>query len=142
MFSDYIEIENYEIKPEFEKEFICPWPEWLGIDNLHKLDEVTKDDWAKFNTLVRLISKVYKMALLDCQTQSILDIDDIEKTLSNYEDSMNKDASKFSKYLIPELDCILSEEWDFTYILWHKNGAAIEAIDPFITKAGLYHFHD
>jgi hypothetical protein len=74
--------------------------------------------------------------------EAIQNIDDIGITLSSYKESMNKDSSQFSKYAIPELDCIFTEEWDYTFILWHKNNGAVEALKPLITKAGLYHFHD
>ncbi len=140
MFSKYFE-EN-EIKSEFRKEFISLWPGWLGDENHNKLDEVSEVEWARFNTLIRLISTNYNMKLVDCKTETISNIDEIEITLSSYKESMNKDSSQFVKYIIQELDCILTEEWDYTYILWHKNNGAIEALNPFITKTGLYHFHE
>ncbi len=53
---------------------------------------------------------------------------------------MNKDDSLFSRYVLPELDCVVTEEWDYTYIIWHKNNGAVEKLAPFITKAKLKHF--
>ncbi len=138
MFSKYFE-EN-EIKSEFHKEFISLWSGWLGDENYHKLDEVSESEWARLNALIRLISNNYRMEIVDCKTDSTSNIIEIEKTLSSYIESMNKESSQFVKYIIPELGCILTEEWDYTYILWHKNNGAIEALNPLITKTGLYHF--
>ena len=55
---------------------------------------------------------------------------------------MNKDASSFSKYIIPDLECVITEEWDYTYILWHKKNGAVEALNPYIIKSGLKRFAD
>jgi len=139
MFSRYFD--GWEVRPDFEKEAISLWPNWLGEANLHKLDEVTENEWAHFNSLLKLIAEKYEIELADCDSRSVSKMDDIEKTLCEYEDSMSKDASQFSKYVIPGLDCVLTEDWDYTYILWHKNNGAVEALAPLIAEIGLYHFH-
>lgn len=118
------------------------WTGWLGPENCHKLDDVTETEWEYFNTLVRLIYKRYNLQLVNHKNHSIEKIENIETTLATYEESMNKDASKFTNYFLPELDCIISEEWDYTYIIWHKNNGAVEALEPFIKKAKLYNFHN
>jgi hypothetical protein len=66
----------------------------------------------------------------------------LEPLLSNYQESMRKDASQFSWFVIPDLDCVISEEWDYTYILWHRNTGALEAIEPLLSQAKLHHFSD
>jgi len=143
MNSSYSQYFKYcEVKPEFKKEFISLWSGWLGKDNLHKLDEVTEKEWARFNTLIRLIAESYRVELLDCESETISNVTDIESTLSTYEESKEKDSSGFSNYILPELECVLSEDWDFTYILWHKKNGAIKALIPLIEKVGLKHFHD
>lgn len=134
--------EDCEVKPEFEKEFVSLWSDWLGKENLHILDEVTKEEWSLFNDLIRLISDKFKIEILDCGTEFISDVSDIETTLSTHEDSLKKTAADLSKYILPELECVFSEDWDYTYIIWHKNNGAIEALTPFIDKAGLKHFSD
>lgn len=55
---------------------------------------------------------------------------------------MKKDSSLFSKYIIPELECVITEEWDYTYIIWHKNNGAVEALIPYILDSKLLHFSD
>ena len=139
MFSHYFY--DWDVKPEFEKEAISLWPNWLGEANLHKLDEVTEKEWARFNSLLELIAAKYELGLADCDSESISKIEGVEETVSSYSNSMNKDASQFLKYVIPELDCVLTEEWDYTYILWHRKNGALEALVPLIAEAGLYHFH-
>ena len=133
---------DLEVNPEFDKEFISLFDGWLGKDNLHKLDEVTENEWRGFNALIKLISENYDVAQADCGSQSICDIGDINEVISTYREAMDKDSSQFTKLVIPALGCVLTEDWDYTYILWHKENGALEALTPLINKAGLYHFHD
>ncbi len=141
MYRDYYQ-DYCEVKPEFNKEFVSLWAGWLGAENYHKLDEVSETEWKKFNEFIKLLSSKFKLQLVDWELESIKTINNIESTISNYEQSMDKEASEFTKYIIPELDCIISEEWDYTYIIWHKNNGAVKALEPYINKAGLYHFKD
>ena len=64
----------------------------------------------------------------------------LEPFLSDHQESMRKDASQFSQFVIPELDCVITEEWDYTYVLWHRNIGALEAIKPLLAEARLQHF--
>ncbi len=66
----------------------------------------------------------------------------MEPLLSTYEETMRKDASQFSKFVIPDLDCVLTEEWDYTFIIWHKNNGAVDALRPYILNSMLHHFSD
>ncbi len=140
MFSKYIE--DWEVKPEYNKEFISLWSGWLGKKNLHKLDEVTEDEWARFNNLIRNCAKDFAIEIVDCDNQSITKVKDIDSVLSNYKESMNKDFTLFSKFVLPELECVISEEWDYTYIIWHKNNGAVETLSPYIKNSGLEHFNE
>lgn len=140
MFSNYFG--EWEVKDEFEKEFICIFDGWLGKENLHKLDEVTESEWSKFNTLIRLVSKQYKVQLANINSRTLSEVDSIENHLSSFEVAMNKESEKFSKFIIPELECVISEDWDYTYILWYKNKEVVAKLAPLIESVGLYHFHD
>ena len=140
MFSTYFE--EWEVKPEYKKEFVSLWSNWLGKENIHRLDEVTEDDWAHFNKWIKHLAQDFTIELVDCEKQSITRVADVESVLSSYEISMNKNSSLFTKLVLPELGCVISEEWDYTYIIWHKNNGAVEALSPYITKNGLKHFHD
>lgn len=137
-FNEYFD--DYEVKDGFKKEFISLWTGWLGKENSHQLDEVTESDWSRFNSLIKLIFKNYRMQIVDLRERKLNDINNIEETFSNYKDSMNKTTDKFSIYVIPELECIISEDWDYTYIIWYTNKTVIEKLQPFIEKSGLYHF--
>ena len=55
MYNEYFE--DWDVKSEFNKEFISIFGGWLGKDNLHKLDDVTEREWGKFNHLLRVISE-------------------------------------------------------------------------------------
>ncbi|RZL50773.1 MAG: hypothetical protein EOP00_02645 [Pedobacter sp.] len=139
-FNNYFE--NGEVSHEFKKEFVTLWPEWLGEENYHKLDEVTKPEWGRFNLLIRNISKQYKLLLVNLKEKTISKINDLEKTLASYDDSRNKSSNEFSVLIIPYLDCILTEDWDYTYIIWYRNKKAVERLDPIITESELYHFSE
>ena len=140
MFSEYFE--DWEVKPEYSKEFVSLWKGWLGKENFHKLDEVTEVEWGRFNTLLKSLAKDFAIEVANCEQQSLTKVGDIESVLSNYGESMNKNASEFTKLVVPDLGCVISEEWDYTYIIWHKNSGAVEALAPYIKAANLEHFHD
>ena len=55
---------------------------------------------------------------------------------------MRKDSSQFSKFAIPDLQCVISEEWDYTYIIWHKNDGTVDVLKPYILNSKLHHFSD
>jgi hypothetical protein len=55
---------------------------------------------------------------------------------------MQKNASQFFQLVIPALDCVITEEWDYTYILWHRDVDALGAIKPLLFGARLEHFSD
>ena len=56
MYRDYFN-DFWEIKPEFSKEFVSLWSGWLGEESLYKLDDVTENEWERFNTFIKLLSK-------------------------------------------------------------------------------------
>jgi len=140
MFDQYFD--DWEVKPKFDKEYISLWSGWLGRENLHLLDQVTEEEWSRFNSFLSTISRKYKIGTVDCNSHIVTFPDDIESTLSGYADSMDKDSSLFSKYIIPEIECVITEEEDYTYILWHKNNGAVEALIPHILGSNLLHFSD
>jgi hypothetical protein len=140
MFSDYFE--EWEIKPEYSKEFVSLWSGWLGAENYHKLDEVTEGEWSRFNTLLRNIANDFELEVANFENQSLTKIVDVESVLSTYEKSMSKNSSEFINIVVPSLGCVISEEWDYTYIIWHKNNGAVDALAPYIEAARLEHFHD
>ncbi len=129
-----------EVKPEFKKEFISLWSGWLGDDNYHKLDEVTETEWSRFNHFIKSVSADYLLGLVSLEKMEVCNISDIEKTFSNYLDSMEKDSSKFTIYLCSELDCVISEDWDYTYIIWYKCEETLQKLVPYIKSANLHHF--
>ncbi len=140
MFDDYFDIGNWKVKSEYNQKFISLWTGWLGEENCHKLDEVTEEEWNKFNTLIRLISKKYKIFLADFNNEILTEVINIEYALDNYEQSMNKLSSEFYHYVIPELNCVIEEHWDYTYIIWYKQKDVIQKLASCINEAGLHYF--
>ena len=140
MFDQYFD--DWEIKPIFEKEYVSLWSGWLGEKNYHLLDQVTEEEWSRFNALISSISQKYQTGIVDCNVGTVSFPNGIESSFSNHTVSMKKDSSLFSKYIIPELECVITEEWDYTYIIWHKNNGAVEALIPYILDSKLLHFSD
>jgi hypothetical protein len=140
MFDEYFE--GWEVKPEYSKEFVSLWKGWLGQEKCHKLDEVTEREWARLNDLLRRLAYDFSLETANCEKQTLSKVNDIESVLSSYEESLNKEESEFTKLVIPELKCVISEEWDYTYIILHKDNGAREALLPYIKAANLESFHD
>jgi hypothetical protein len=140
MYSKYFE--GWEVRPEYKKEFVSLWSGWLGKESLHKLDDVTKEDWKRFNIWIELLVEEYKLLAVDRKSESTSAVKDVETIISTYEESMNKERSQFSHFIIPELECVITEDWDYTYIIWYKDSSVIKALSTLINKAGLEHFHD
>ena len=131
---------DHSFKSDFKPEFVSLWDGWLGKDNLHKLDEVTPIEWGKFNTLLRQLSQHYTLLAISHETKQVAKVSDIEAYLSTYEQAMNKDSDQFSSFIIQELSCAISESWDHTYIIWHREKGEIELLSPLIKACDLEHF--
>jgi hypothetical protein len=131
---------DYSFKPDFKAEFVSLWDGWLGKENLHKLNEVTPNEWGKFNALLRQLSQHYTLLAISHEAKMVTEVLDIEAYLSTYEQAMNKEASQFSAFIIQELSCAISEDWDHTYIIWHREKGEVELLSPFIKASGLEHF--
>lgn len=140
MFSEYFE--DWKVRSGYSKEFVSLWRGWLGQENSHNLDEVTEQEWGRFNDLIRRLAEDFTIQAVSCETQSLQKVSEIETILSSYEESMNKESTEFTKLVLPDLGCVISEEWDYTYIIWHKNNGAVEALTPYIKAVNLEHFHD
>jgi hypothetical protein len=139
LFDEYFE--DWEVRPDFSREYISLWPGWLG-DRHHLLDEVTEEEWSRFNSLASAISKDFRVGIARCSSETVDFPEVIDPLLSGYKESTRKDASQFSKFVIPDLRCVITEEWDYTYILWHKSDGAVDALKPYILASKLHHFSD
>jgi hypothetical protein len=132
--------EDGEVRPDFRKEFISLWPGWLGIERLHLLDEVGVDEWLRFNRMLLLAFENFRMGIVDHAVGSVEFPARLEPFLSDYQESRQKGADQFSQFVIPALDCVITEEWDYTYILWYREPRALEAVKPLLSEAKLQHF--
>ena len=139
MISDYFDNE-WGVRDEFTKEFISIWSGWLGQENYHQLDEVTEYEWTRFNTLIKLLHHDYELVSVYLESNTVENIRSIDSFLATYHEDMNRTSIEFSRIIIPALNAILTEDWDYTYILWHRNNSAKEALAPLIKKAELFQF--
>lgn len=134
--------EHGEVRPVFRKEYISLWPGWLGKERYHLLDEVSEQEWQRFNRLLTRAFGIFRMGVVNHVAETVKFPARVEPLLSNYREAMRKDASQFLQFVIPALDCVITEEWDYTYILWHRGAEALEAIKPLLSEAKLQHFAD
>lgn len=132
--------ERGEVRPDLRKEYISLWSGWLGKERLHLLDEVSEEEWSRFNRMLLAAFGAFRMGVVDHSTGTVEFPSRLEPFLSDHEKYMRKDASQFSQFVIPALDCVITEEWDYTYILWHRDMGALEAIRPLLVGARLQHF--
>ncbi len=134
--------ENGEVRPNFRKEYISLWSGWLGKERLHLLDDVSKEEWLRFNQMLLAAFKGFRMGVVNHSAGIVEFPTRLEPFLSDHQESMRKDASQFSQFVIPALGCMITEEWDYTYIFWHRDIGALEAIKPLLSEARLQHFSD
>ena len=139
-YSDYFA--DFDVRNELALEFVSLWPSWLGQEYCHKLDAVTDSDWEKFNRFVEAIADSYPLWIPNHGKQKLEPVRNVQATLSNHSDAQQKSADRFSQYVIESLECIVSEHWDYTFIIWHWRNGAVESLAPLIERSGLFHFHD
>ena len=133
---------EYEVRSEFSKEFITLWNGWLGREEIHKLDHVTKEEWERFNSLLRDINDHYQLFKVNREYTKYEPITEVESIIDSYDYSMSKDSCHFTTLIIEELDLVLEESWDYTWIIWHRNIENIQLLEPLIKKNKLYNFND
>ncbi|EEX30845.1 MULTISPECIES: hypothetical protein [Vibrio] len=141
MIPEYYNNED-EIRSEFHKEFISLWRGWLGRDEFYKLDEVTEIEWSRFNHLLKLLHCQYEMYVVNWDSREAKLVDNIDNLLPTYEEAMNRGSANFSQFIIPELNAVLTEECDYTFIFWHINNGSREKLEPWIRTAKLFNFRD
>lgn len=134
--------EHGEVRPDFCKEYISLWSGWLGKERLHLLDEVCDDEWLRFNRMLLAAFRAFRMGVVNHASETVEFPEHLEPLLCDHRESRQKVSSQFSQFVVPALDCVITEEWDYTYILWHRNPRALEAIKPLLVEAKLQHFSD
>ena len=132
--------DDYQVKVKYKKRFISLFNGWLGEENLKKLDLVTKTDWQKFNILLELLDQefnLYKVNLAKNECKKILHISSVFGVFNE-----DKSSDEFIQIIIPKLDIVLTEEWDYTYIIWYKEKDSLSIMQKYVQEAGLYSFED
>ena len=140
MIEDYFE--NFGVRDDFSKEYVSLWPGWLGKHQLHKLDEVTETEWQRFNELLRALFSKYELYAVNLTDNEATKVNKADDIIDSYERSRNKGENDFTKLIIPELEAVYSEEWDYTWIIWHKQNHAVDHLAPLINACQLHHFND
>ena len=129
----------HEVKPDFKKEFVSIFEGWLGSANLHKLDEVGGEDLERFNSLLRLLFRDYTLHAVDLEKGRSEKLECVDAICDSLAQNLNEEYEQFYRLIIPELGAVFTEEWDYTWILWHRDNGAVEALSPLIAEAGLHH---
>ena len=138
MISEYFD--DWEVKDDFSQEFISLWEGWLGRDDFYKLDEVTELEWKGFNQLIKFMHSKYEMYAVDIENEEISKLVDLNNYLPSYTEDMGRGEINFTTIIIPSLNVVLAETWDYTYILYHKKNGALEELKPLIKKSDLFSF--
>lgn len=120
--------EDYEVKDDFHKEFITLWDGWLGRDKFHLLDEVTEKEWLRFHELVKDLFEEFELYKVNLEMGACDKVNSLSEVEESYNESMNKGSGDFFKFIIPELNVVLTEEYDFTWILWYKDISALKVV--------------
>jgi|GEM_PF-1272032 len=123
----------------FTKAYISHWPGWLREENLHKLDEVTNADRQKFWQLLRSVSEHFSVLRVD-PSFGVSKLHSVDELLRP--PGAKPTHAELVKLVLPELDAMLTEEWDETYILWHTGNGAVESVAPLVREAGLFQLRD
>lgn len=137
MYSQYFYDEE-NVRADFRKRFISLWPGWLGKENHHKLDEVTKEDWERFNHFLELVGERFQFVV--CEEKKLVPLLNVDSILFSYEEYLQKEPTQFHTLVIPELGCVISEDWDYTFIIWHKDSNATSVLEPYVQAARLCSF--
>ena len=140
--SEYFDFNTGAVRSEFNKEYVSLFDGWLGADNLHRIDQVREEDWLRFNRLLRLLDQDFTLFSIDQFSGSLQPVMQIEDILCSHAASQDKDSSQFTRLVISELEAIYTEDWDYTWILWHQDQGAVEVLTPLIQQAGLFHWSD
>ncbi|MEM5518618.1 hypothetical protein WNY37_16795 [Henriciella sp. AS95] len=119
------------------------WDGWLGKERYHLLDEVTRDDDAKFAAFWRAVASEFDAYTVDLDRNS-LDLIAPSNDLLTIEiiSDGSRTANEFIKLIIPSLDCMITEEWDYTLIIWHRTQPAPARLLELVEQAGLKYFLD
>lgn len=131
-----------EVRPEFQKEYISLFKGWVKEKHAHKMDEVTESEWSKFNSFLHVLFDHYKLYSFNPAEEACQVIENVGVIIDAYDVSMNKESSEFIQLIIPELNAVYTEGWDYTWILWHQNNGAVDAFSSMVSSVGLYQFND
>ena len=131
---------QHKIAPHMRKEFVSLWSGWLGSVRIHELDEVTENEWSRFNDFVSLVATEYEAFLPNHEERELIPVEKPGTLAQSYSHAMNKSASDFLQLVVPVLDCVIEESWDYTYIIWHQGDESISELSPLIGRVGLFHF--
>jgi hypothetical protein len=134
--------DSFTVKNIYKKEFISIFDGWLGEENLYKIDEVTENEWSRFNCLLKLLFNSYDLYIVNRRENIYNKVTNINSLIMSFEEDMEKSSDDFFKIIIPELDIVLTEEWDYVYILWYKDSKSLKKLEKFIKKSNLFHFND
>ena len=124
------------IRETFDRKHISIFNAPLGEKNLYKLDEVTENDFNKFNNLLNLLFTKYELFSIENNNCQL--IQDITTLTVTFDEHGKKSSNDFIKIMIPELNIFLTEEWDYVYTLLCEDATKIQFLLNFIKESKLF----
>ena len=148
MLSDYPEAEavlSYALEePSFPRKFISIFGQWLGKENLERLD--CKDELERAERDERLLAHwtqvfdgtpVYRFVdgKVRCET-------DRGAFLDACRNKPDKTSEDFMFVLLPELGAYYKEDWDDTNVVWYSDLQRIQPLFDWAREIGLHILDD
>jgi hypothetical protein len=140
---------SVEHPSQYEYRAISIFDDWLGKDNLHKLDTATKADYdarseplKRFSELLLRDTEALGIAVgepLDVSAPSIFAFSSPEEAQRYARPSTwDAESTNFFRLLLPELKAIYLESWDFTNALFLLNLSCLPRIHEVAANAGVF----
>ncbi|MEQ9314598.1 MAG: hypothetical protein RLN72_02035 [Henriciella sp.] len=134
---------DFEPLPHFEKTYVSLWDGWLGPERSHLLDDVTREDELKLVDFYWSLATRFEVFRIDLKVGTVARFGGPDRR-SLAADVINgsRTHAQFFKLIVPALDCLVTEEWDYTAIIWHRSETAPAQLLDMVESAGLKHFTD
>jgi len=138
---------NRFVAPEPNKEwdlsFLCLWPCWLGEDNIHLLDVVSRKQEQAFLRFMHFTRERWQILYADHGCMKIRPVrSNAVLYTAGLGESFQTKVQWPRTFVLSDLGVVIKESWDYTHLVWSKNEAALREVRPLARRAGLHIFNN